>query len=63
MKKIQLISKFTSRLYQQSIFANSIYRNTLVVLPTGLGKTIIAIMQSVYYFNKTNNTNFYKLLL
>lgn len=53
MKKIELIKEFESRLYQQSIFANSVNKNTLVVLPTGLGKTIIAIMSCVFYFNKT----------
>ena len=30
-----------ARLYQQTIFASSLKNNTLVVLPTGLGKTII----------------------
>ena len=30
-----------ARLYQQTIFASSLQDNTLVVLPTGLGKTII----------------------
>ncbi len=30
-----------ARLYQQTIFASSLSNNTLVVLPTGLGKTII----------------------
>ncbi|NHJ05632.1 MAG: DEAD/DEAH box helicase [Candidatus Heimdallarchaeota archaeon] len=30
-----------ARLYQQTIFASSLKSNTLVVLPTGLGKTII----------------------
>ncbi len=54
MKKIELVSSFNARSYQQSIFANSINKNTLCVLPTGLGKTIIAIMLCVYYFNKTN---------
>ncbi len=30
-----------ARIYQQTIFASSLSNNTLVVLPTGLGKTII----------------------
>ena len=30
-----------ARLYQQTIFAKTLKGNTLVVLPTGLGKTII----------------------
>ena len=53
MKKIELIKEFEPRLYQQSIFASSVNKNTLVVLPTGLGKTIVAIMSCVFYFNKT----------
>ncbi len=33
-----------ARLYQQTIFAKSLKGNTLVVLPTGLGKTIIVAL-------------------
>jgi len=54
MKQIKLISNFKARTYQQSIFANSVNKNSLVVLPTGMGKTIVAIMLAVYYFNQTN---------
>lgn len=54
MKKINLISNFSPRGYQQSIFANSLNKNSLVVLPTGLGKTVIAIMLTIYYFNQSN---------
>lgn len=54
MKKIDIMDGFDARSYQQSIFASSIEKNSLVVLPTGLGKTVIAIMLSVYYFNKNN---------
>ena len=53
MTKIDLIEEFAARNYQQTIFASSINKNSLVVLPTGLGKTVIAIMLTVYYFNKT----------
>ncbi len=35
------------RLYQELIISNAINKNTLVVLPTGLGKTIIALGVSV----------------
>ncbi|MFX1275222.1 MAG: DEAD/DEAH box helicase [Promethearchaeota archaeon] len=35
------------RAYQESIFINCLNKNSLVVIPTGLGKTIIAIMLSV----------------
>lgn len=54
MKQIKLISKFEPRVYQQSIFANSLNKNSLVVLPTGLGKTVIALMLATYYFNQNN---------
>ncbi len=54
VKKIRLSDDFSSRIYQQSIFANSLEKNSLVVLPTGLGKTVIALMLCVYYFNKSN---------
>jgi Fanconi anemia group M protein len=53
--KIKLIKDFKPRPYQESIFVNSLNKNTLVVLPTGLGKTIIALMLSTYYFNNYPN--------
>ncbi|MFW6285983.1 MAG: helicase-related protein [Nanoarchaeota archaeon] len=55
MKKLQLISNFKPRKYQELIFANSLNKNSLVILPTGLGKTVIAIMLAIYYFNKNPN--------
>jgi ERCC4-related helicase/ERCC4-type nuclease len=39
-----MIKDFTPRLYQETIFATCISKNTLVVLPTGLGKTNIFLM-------------------
>ncbi len=39
-----MIKDFEPRLYQQTIFATALRHNTLVVLPTGLGKTLIAAM-------------------
>jgi Fanconi anemia group M protein len=39
-----LIQHFTPRLYQETIFATVSQHNTLVVLPTGLGKTALALM-------------------
>ncbi len=43
-----------SRIYQQVIFSDCVSnpRNTLVVLPTGLGKTIIMAYLSAYSLNK-----------
>lgn len=43
-----MLREFTPRLYQQSVFANATKYNTLVVLPTGLGKTGIALMMAVH---------------
>ena len=39
-----MIKDFEPRLYQQTIFATAAEKNTLVVLPTGMGKTHIALM-------------------
>ncbi|MFO8017235.1 MAG: DEAD/DEAH box helicase [Promethearchaeia archaeon] len=36
------------REYQENIFINCLNKNSLVVIPTGLGKTIIALMLAVY---------------
>lgn len=51
--KAKLVSNFSPRIYQQSIFANSLNKNSLVVLPTGLGKTVISLMLAIYYFNQS----------
>ena len=39
-----MIKNFEPRLYQQTIFATAVEKNTLVVLPTGMGKTNIFLM-------------------
>ncbi|MBN2423255.1 DEAD/DEAH box helicase [Candidatus Woesearchaeota archaeon] len=39
-----MIKNFTPRLYQQTILATCVEKNTLVVLPTGLGKTNVFLM-------------------
>ncbi|MGC8931984.1 MAG: helicase-related protein [Candidatus Methanodesulfokora sp.] len=44
--------KIEARLYQQIIAARASERNTMVVLPTGLGKTAIAIMVIAYRLHK-----------
>ncbi len=54
---VQMLLDVQPRLYQESIFARSAMQNTMVVLPTGLGKTLIAIMlaaqrRSLYPYSK-----------
>lgn len=39
-----MIKNFEPRLYQQTILATAVKKNTLVVLPTGMGKTNIFLM-------------------
>lgn len=43
-----LTTSFQPRLYQETIFSTTANENTLVVLPTGLGKTAIAAMLSAH---------------
>ncbi len=45
------IKGFEPRLYQQSIFNTCIKSNTLVVLPTGKGKTKLSILVAVHRLN------------
>lgn len=47
-----IIKDFEPRIYQQSIFSKATLKNTLVVLPTGLGKTNVFLMLAVYRLNK-----------
>ncbi len=44
------------RLYQENIFINCLDQNSLVVIPTGLGKTIIALMIAVHKLEKLQNS-------
>jgi Fanconi anemia group M protein len=46
------IRGFKPRLYQENILATCIKKNTLVVLPTGIGKTFSGLLLAVYYLNK-----------
>lgn len=41
-----LLKDVNPRLYQEAIFARATQANTLVVLPTGLGKTLIALLMA-----------------
>lgn len=43
-----MLKDFKPRLYQETIFATASMYNTLVVLPTGLGKTGIALMLTAH---------------
>ncbi len=47
--------KVEARTYQQMIFANATKENTLVVVPTALGKTIIAILLTAYKLTENPN--------
>lgn len=54
MKKdttIDYLKDFQPRLYQESIFSTCTRFNTLVVLPTGVGKTAIFLMMAAYRLN------------
>ena len=41
---MDFLENITPREYQQKIFETCVQKNCLVVLPTGLGKTLIALM-------------------
>ena len=47
------IKGFTPRNYQNSILETAKNSNTLVILPTGLGKTNIAILLAIHHLNKS----------
>ena len=55
-----MIKDFTPRLYQQTILGTAAYKNTLVVLPTGLGKTALAFLLAAHRLNQYPKT---KILL
>jgi len=42
-----MLRGFTPRLYQETILATAAIKNTLVVLPTGMGKTAVAMLLAV----------------
>ncbi|MCD6367774.1 MAG: DEAD/DEAH box helicase [Candidatus Aenigmarchaeota archaeon] len=52
--KYPLLKKNTleKRLYQETVFATASQKNTMVVLPTGLGKTATAILLAAHRLNK-----------
>ena len=47
-----MIKDFSPRLYQETILATAAEKNTLVVLPTGLGKTFIFMMLALQRLQK-----------
>jgi len=49
-----MLKDFKPRLYQETILNTCVHKNTLVVLPTGMGKTAIALLLS---FQRINNFN------
>ncbi len=44
--------KIENRIYQQILFAAGAQENSLIVLPTGLGKTIVVVMLMAYFLDK-----------
>ncbi len=51
-----MLQHFTPRLYQQMILNTAVSHNTLVVLPTGMGKTAIALMMAVQRLTQYPNS-------
>ena len=52
MKLKLLDSEFKPRLYQELIASTASQKNTLCILPTGLGKTYVAILVAAYRLEK-----------
>src|SRR3989344_9467607 len=51
-----MLKNFTPRLYQETIFSTCALHNTLVVLPTGMGKTAISLMLAIQRLKKYPNS-------
>jgi ERCC4-related helicase len=49
---MEFLENITPREYQQKIFEKCVEKNCLVVLPTGLGKTLIALMLTIERMKK-----------
>ncbi|MHA2339569.1 MAG: DEAD/DEAH box helicase family protein, partial [Candidatus Hodarchaeales archaeon] len=47
-----LIKNIETRTYQEMLFAESANQNSLIVLPTGLGKTIVMLYLVAYFIDK-----------
>ena len=48
-------SKMRPRLYQQEMFEESMKRNTIVVMPTGSGKTAVAVLRIQHALQQCEN--------
>jgi len=46
--RYQMLKDITPRLYQETILSTCVEKNTLVVIPTGMGKTVIALLLSEF---------------
>lgn len=51
-----MLRGFTPRLYQETILATAALKNTLVVLPTGMGKTAIALLLAAQRLSQYPNS-------
>ncbi len=51
-----MLKDFVPRLYQETILDTCIKKNTLVVLPTGMGKTAIALMLTIHRLKNFPNS-------
>ncbi|MBU0470708.1 MAG: DEAD/DEAH box helicase [Nanoarchaeota archaeon] len=51
-----MIKDFVPRLYQQTILGTAAHKNTLVVLPTGLGKTAVAFLLAAQRLHQYPNS-------
>lgn len=56
MAGYNLVKSFEPREYQAAISEKAVGQNTLVVLPTGMGKTLIAVMVGVSRLKKHNGS-------
>lgn len=45
-------NKVQSRIYQQILFFETVKTDTMIILPTGLGKTIIMVMAAAHFLHK-----------
>jgi len=58
MKQLKFLNydKIKPRLYQEFIASTAIEKNTLCILPTGMGKTLVAIMVAAYRLENFPNS-------